>query len=110
MGYGLRAEEMSTGLLHDNRELLEHVIGEEEIQYFVGLLEKRRDPKMLQYLAALCSTTDRALSHNQELLTSIVFSKSLTALINTEVWRMGLDSSPLGVCVRFAVAARVNPA
>lgn len=65
MGYGLRAEEVITGLINDNRELLENVIGQEEIMHFANLLTTGRDPKMLQFLAALCHTEGRALAHNQ---------------------------------------------
>lgn len=65
MGYGLRAENLITGLLQGNRPLLEEVIGPDDIAYFANLMLEKREPTLLNFLCELCHVNQRALARNQ---------------------------------------------
>ena len=65
LGCGLEMEPMYTELVRDNQKIVD-VIHDKEIEAFINLLRKDKDPRYLGFLATLCSVEGAADGENQE--------------------------------------------
>ena len=72
IGFGVNAENTLTAMVNNNTKLLSTHIHMREIETFVNLLRKNRDPSYLDHLSALCVSKGSAVQSVQMLVCQVV--------------------------------------
>eukprot|EP00056_Hartaetosiga_gracilis_P010415 m.153526 g.153526 ORF g.153526 m.153526 type:complete len:2653 (+) comp13309_c1_seq5:67-8025(+) len=84
LGCGLQMETMYTELVNNNQKIVD-VIDDEEINRFITLLRKDKDPCYLKFLSVLCSVDDAAIGENQENICKMLLEDDHPPVFLTEV-------------------------